>query len=243
VTQENASAAAGKGLAITALVLGILGLFTGGLLAVGSLLGLGLACVALMGTARAGRDVAWAAIFANAFALLTLFPLSAAYWAYRESPAFARDDDSLPEPAVKPFGGDEAEPAIVLPPPPPASLLPPPAAPLLARSAKSAKPALEEAAPVVPVRVSGNIQEPRKTRNVSPVYPRAALESRTQGVVVLECTISPQGKVVEVKTLRSVPLLDDAAITAVKQWEYTPTLLDGVAVPVIMTVTVNFRLN
>jgi protein TonB len=69
------------------------------------------------------------------------------------------------------------------------------------------------------------------------------VESRIEGVVVLECTISPGGKVVNVKVVRSVPLLDEAAVTAVRQWEYTPTLLNGQAVPVIMTVTVNFRLR
>jgi protein TonB len=67
--------------------------------------------------------------------------------------------------------------------------------------------------------------------------------ARVQGVVILECTISPQGKVVAVKTVRGVPMLDEAAIQAVKQWEYTPTLLNGVPVPVIMTVTVNFKLS
>ena len=66
---------------------------------------------------------------------------------------------------------------------------------------------------------------------------------RVQGVVILECTISPQGKVTDVKVLRGIPLLDQAAIDAVKQWVYTPTLLNGVPVPVIMTVTVNFRLS
>ena len=63
------------------------------------------------------------------------------------------------------------------------------------------------------------------------------------GVVILECTISPQGKVSDVKVLRGIPLLDAAAIEAVKQWVYSPTLLNGVPVPVIMTVTVNFRLS
>ena len=76
------------------------------------------------------------------------------------------------------------------------------------------------------------------------MYPREAVVSRIQGVVILECTISPQGKIVAVKILRGVaPLLDESAIAAVKQWEYTPTLLNGVAVPVIMTVTVNFKLS
>ena len=51
------------------------------------------------------------------------------------------------------------------------------------------------------------------------------------------------GQVTEVRVLRSVPLLDEAAIEAVKQWIYTPTLLNGVPVPVIMTVTVNFTLG
>jgi len=49
--------------------------------------------------------------------------------------------------------------------------------------------------------------------------------------------------VTDVKVLRSVALLDDAAITAVRQWEYTPTMLNGAPVPVIMTVTVNFQLR
>ena len=62
-------------------------------------------------------------------------------------------------------------------------------------------------------------------------------------MVILECRVSPKGKVEDVKVLRGIPLLDRAAIEAVKQWVYTPTLLEGVAVPVIMTVTVNFRLS
>jgi TonB family protein len=59
----------------------------------------------------------------------------------------------------------------------------------------------------------------------------------------MECTISPQGNVVDVKVLRGIPLLDGAAVDAVKQWIYTPTLLNGVPVPVIMTVTVKFKLS
>ena len=97
--------------------------------------------------------------------------------------------------------------------------------------------------PVQAVRVGGNIKEPTKTKNVSPVYPDIAKQARVQGIVILECTISPQGHVTDVKALRSIPLLEQAAIDAVKQWQYTPTLLNGVPVPVIMTVTVNFRLN
>jgi protein TonB len=98
-------------------------------------------------------------------------------------------------------------------------------------------------APVQAVRVGGQIKEPKKLKTVNPVYPDIAKQARVQGVVILECTISPQGKVTDVKVLRGIPLLDAAAIDAVKQWVYTPTLLNGVPVPVIMTVTVNFRLS
>jgi len=93
------------------------------------------------------------------------------------------------------------------------------------------------------VRVGGQIKEPKKLKNVNPTYPDIAKQARVQGVVILECTISPQGKVTDVKVLRGIPLLDAAAIEAVKQWVYSPTLLNGVPVPVIMTVTVNFRLS
>jgi protein TonB len=93
------------------------------------------------------------------------------------------------------------------------------------------------------VRVGGEIEEPKKVKNVSPVYPEAAKRARSQGVVILECNISPEGRVTDVKVLRGVPLLDQAAIDAVRQWVYTPTLLNGTPVAVVMTVTVNFKLN
>ena len=89
----------------------------------------------------------------------------------------------------------------------------------------------------------GQIKPPRKLKDVQPIYPDIAKQARVQGVVIVECTISPRGKVTDVKVLRGVPLLNQSAITAVRQWVYTPTLLNGVPVPVIMTVTVNFKLN
>ena len=94
-----------------------------------------------------------------------------------------------------------------------------------------------------PVRVGGNISPPTKTKDAPPVYPPVAQSARVQGIVILEAVIGPSGRVTEVTVLRSVPLLDEAAIAAVKQWEYTPTLLNGVPVPVIVTVTVNFTLQ
>lgn len=97
--------------------------------------------------------------------------------------------------------------------------------------------------PVAPVRVGGNISQPARTTYVRPEYPPDAQAANVQGVVILEATIDIKGQVRDLRVLRSIPLLDQAAIDAVRQWEYTPTLLNGVAVPVIMTVTVNFTLQ
>ena len=63
------------------------------------------------------------------------------------------------------------------------------------------------------------------------------------GAVILEAVIGTDGAVRDVRVLRSIPLLDDAAVAAVKQWRYSPTLLNGVAVPVVMTVTVQFGMG
>jgi protein TonB len=93
------------------------------------------------------------------------------------------------------------------------------------------------------IRVGGQIKPPRKLKDVTPIYPDIAKQARVQGVVILECTISPQGKVTNIKLLRGIPLLNQSATKAVEQWVYTPTLLNGVPVPVIMTVTVNFKLS
>jgi TonB family protein len=94
-----------------------------------------------------------------------------------------------------------------------------------------------------PVRVGGGIKPPKKTRDVKPVYPEEALASSVQGVVIIEATIDTLGNVSTARVLRGQPLLDQAALDAVKEWQFTPTMLNGVAVPVIMTVTVNFTLD
>jgi TonB family protein len=102
----------------------------------------------------------------------------------------------------------------------------------------------QQVAPVTgPVRLGGAIETPKKTKNVNPMYPPLARVARIQGTVALECVISPLGEVTEVKVVRSIPLLDAAAIDAVRQWRYAPTLINGVAVPVIMTVPVNFKVG
>ncbi|HSB60951.1 MAG TPA: energy transducer TonB [Vicinamibacteria bacterium] len=95
----------------------------------------------------------------------------------------------------------------------------------------------------VPVPIGGRIREPRKLRHVAPVYPEIARAARVQGVVVVECTVTPEGGVANARVLRGHPLLDASALRAVTQWAFTPTLLNGVPVPVIMTVTVKFELR
>ena len=96
---------------------------------------------------------------------------------------------------------------------------------------------------IAPVRVGGNVRPPAKITDVRPVYPPEAKGARVQGVVILEVVIDTEGNVRSTRVLRSIPILDAAAITAVEQWKFEPTLLNGAAVPVIMTVTVNFTLD
>jgi periplasmic protein TonB len=94
-----------------------------------------------------------------------------------------------------------------------------------------------------PVVVGGKVRPPTKVRDVSPVYPPIAQAARVQGMVIIETLIGVDGHVQSARVLRSIPLLDAAAIAAVTQWAYTPTLLNGTPVPVIMTVTVRFELQ
>ena len=77
--------------------------------------------------------------------------------------------------------------------------------------------------------------------DVKPVYPAIALKAGVSGAVIIEATIGADGKVIDAQVLRSIPMLDEAALDAVRQWEYRPTFLNGVAVPVVMTVTINFK--
>ncbi len=91
-----------------------------------------------------------------------------------------------------------------------------------------------------PVRVGGNVKEPRPVKMVPPVYPPLASRARVSGTVLLEATLTAQGTVEEIKVLSGHPLLVEAAIQCVKQWQYEPTYLNGVPVPVILTARVHF---
>ena len=97
--------------------------------------------------------------------------------------------------------------------------------------------------PAKPVPVGGHIAVPIKIRDVRPVYPAMALTSRVSGTVMIEATIGVDGRVKNARVIKSIALLDQAALDAVKQWQFSPTRLNGVPIPVIMTVTVNFALQ
>jgi TonB family protein len=85
---------------------------------------------------------------------------------------------------------------------------------------------------------------PVKLVHVRPVYPPEALARGAQGVVILEATIGQSGVVSDARVLRGIdPALNAAALDAVKQWEFTPTLLDGMPTAIIMTVTFNYTIQ
>ena len=98
-------------------------------------------------------------------------------------------------------------------------------------------------APPAAYRPGGVIREPRKLVDVAPIYPDIARAAKVEGLVILEATIDERGFVMDARVLRSVPLLDAAALTALKQWRYSPTLLNGTPVRVLMTVTFRFSLD
>src|SRR5947208_484661 len=81
--------------------------------------------------------------------------------------------------------------------------------------------------PPAPVRAGGASKSPAPGKHVDPIYPPIAQTARVQGIVILEATIGVDGRVTDVKVLKSVPLLDQAALDAVRQWTYTPTTLNG----------------
>ncbi len=91
-----------------------------------------------------------------------------------------------------------------------------------------------------PVRVGGNVAVPQKIVDVAPLYPEVARRADVKGIVILEVTVGVDGSVSNVRPLRSIPLLDQAALEAVRQWRYSPTIVNGQSVPVVLTVTVPF---
>jgi|SRR5688572_2396113 protein TonB len=94
-----------------------------------------------------------------------------------------------------------------------------------------------------PVRVGGVIKEPALTYRVEPVYPGVAISANIEGTVILEAIVNEDGRVETVRVLRSVSVLDRAAVDAVKQWRYSPVILNGIPEKFILTVAVTFRLE
>ena len=99
------------------------------------------------------------------------------------------------------------------------------------------------APPSQPLPLGGDIKPPVRTKYVAPVYPEIARRNGVEGIVMVEAIIGVDGRVDSARVMRSHPLLDEAAVQAVRAWEYTPTLLNGRPTPVIMTVTVKFGLK
>jgi len=113
---------------------------------------------------------------------------------------------------------------------------PPPQAP---------KPPTQTVKPTVPTRVrpGGVIRQPKLIREVRPAYPPLARQARIQGVVKITAIVSRDGSVQSLQVVAGHPLLVAAAMDAVRQWTYEPTLLNGEPVEVVLVVDVNFRLS
>jgi protein TonB len=94
-----------------------------------------------------------------------------------------------------------------------------------------------------PIHVTSKIQEAKLVRKVIPVYPRLAIQTRQFGTVRLIATVGKDGRVKDVQVLSGPAFLAAAAVAAVKQWVYQPTLLNGNPVEVIAPIDVNFVLS
>jgi TonB family protein len=89
-------------------------------------------------------------------------------------------------------------------------------------------------------RVGGDIKEPRRLKYVDPVYPAVARTAGVSGYVIVEAIIGKDGGVSDAKVVKSTPLLDEAALNAVRQWKYEPSTMNGAPIQVVMSVTVIF---
>jgi protein TonB len=94
-----------------------------------------------------------------------------------------------------------------------------------------------------PIQYIGKIKPPRLIKKVEPIYPKIAKKAKIEGVVILEVTIDIYGRVQHIKILRSIPLLDQAAIDAVKQWVFEPIVINGIPRKAIFTVNIRFQLK
>jgi TonB family protein len=86
----------------------------------------------------------------------------------------------------------------------------------------------------------GSSSTPTKIKDVAPVRPANAIAAGITGAVIVEILVDVTGRVAEARVLRSLPMLDQAALECVRQWEYTPAMVNGVATPIRMSATVQF---
>ncbi len=93
------------------------------------------------------------------------------------------------------------------------------------------------------IRVGGQVQTAKLINKVQPIYPPLAKQARIQGTVRLQAIIAKDGSIVELQVLSGHPLLVQAALDAVRQWRYHPTLLNGEPVEVVTTIDVVFTLS
>ena len=149
-------------------------------------------------------------------------------------------------PPEKPITEDAIPPSAVTGPVPPGSIFTGnPSSPTTILGSTQGTSIASPPAPKAPdvVRVGGDIKPPARIFYQPPVYPTIAQTARVEGTVMLEATIDESGMIRDLKVVRSIPLLDRAAIDAVSKWRYTPTRLNGAPVAVIMSVNVTFTLR
>src|SRR5262249_4353531 len=87
-----------------------------------------------------------------------------------------------------------------------------------------------------PQKIGGDVLQSKLIKKIEPVYPELAKRARVSGMVILNVQVNEQGRVEEIQVIRGNPLLNDSAVQAVRQWVYSPTLLNGEPVPVTATV-------
>jgi protein TonB len=122
------------------------------------------------------------------------------------------------------------------------TILPPVAPPEAVPPPRPLPPAIKDK-DTKPTPIGGKIQAAKLIQDVKPVYPRLAQQIRVQGVVVLEAVIARDGSVKSLRVISGHPLLSQAAVDAVQEWLYRPTLLNGEPVEVVTAITVTFTLR
>jgi len=197
-----------------------------------------------------GSCVLVAALGACAVGAVYAFPLTATsiVSAAPSADTSARDTvlalDSRQPPATQ----TRATPGQLPPPPPPppqkpAREMPPPPPPPPPPSDDMPESFRKTIERLHPIRIGGNVLAPTKVKDVKPKYPDEAMAEHIQGDVALEIIIDATGRVADARVIRGEPELNDAALSAVKQWEFVPTQLNGEPTAVIAACSMTFRLR